>query len=363
MRQADDPYEVRRYLPGDREALLDLLAAIWGRDFRDLMARLWEWKYERNPLNPPGGHNSMVLTHQGRPVGFLGMLSANVQVGRTVVPIAWGSELAVHPAHRGQGYRVIRNIGADAEKMIAGTARTRDLAGLPLGFGAFDITRMISHKIVLQPDRFLAARFRSRALGRLGAGPLAATIYLARAFRRGPRAADVDVAEIAHFGPQFDELWDRVRAGYELIAVRDSRFLNWRFRECPTRAYTVLAARRGDLLVGYIVVRIEEGGALRRGFVVDLLAERRDRAVFNRLLAEAEAHFRARGVATATCTVSRNPEFTDLLKRNGYLFASPRAWITGHCGCREAHAHLRQHFEHSTRLLMTRADTDLDYNY
>ena len=258
---------------------------------------------------------------------------------------------------------MIRNIGADAEKMIAGTARTRELAGLPLGFGAFDITRMISHKIVLQPRRFLAARFRNRALGRLGAGPLAAVTHLAQAVRRGPTATDVAVTEIAEFGRQFDEFWDRVCAGYELIAVRDSRFLNWRFRECPTRAYTVLAAHRSGVLAGYVVVRIEEGEPLRRGFVVDMLAERRDRPVFNLLLAEAEAHFRTRGVDTATCTISRNPEFTDLLKRNGYLFTSPRAWITGHCGCQEAYAHLRQHFEHSTRLLMTRADTDLDYNY
>lgn len=363
MVQTDDSYEVRRYRPADRQALLGILEAIWGGEVSAQLARIWDWKYERNPHNLPQGHNSMVLTFKGHPVGFLGMLSANFKVADRVVPIAWGSELAVLPTHRGQGYRVIRNIAADAEKMIAGTARTRDLAGLPLGFGAFDITRLISHKLILRPQRFLAARLRSPALGWLGAGPLALSIAGVKAAGRGPVAREAEVAAVTEFGPEFDDLWARVSGDFELLGVRDRSFLNWRFRDCPTRDYTTLAARRRGRLDGYVVLRTQEDHGLRRGFVVDLLAGRGDRSLCNRLLAEAEVHFRRLKTDTATCTISRHPAYAELLRRNGYLLASPRAWITGHCGSRDEFAYLRQHFEHSDRLLMTRADTDLDYNY
>jgi len=360
---ATGSYAVRRFRPADQPALIALLGDVWGEDFARLMERIWSWKYDRNPHNPPGGHNSMVLTWAEEPVGFLGMMSANLKVADQVVPLAWGSELAVHPRHRGEGYRVIVNIGTDAEKLIAGTARTRDLAGLPLGFGAFDITRMISHKLILRPRRFLAAKAGGGWAAALGAPLVGWAVALAQKLGPGRRTPAVELEEVEDFGPEFDILWENVAPGYPLIPVRDRAFLQWRFRECPIRDHTVLAVRRLGVLHGYVVYRLEGEPGLRRAYIVDMLAGRDDAATWDLLLGGVEAHCRAAGADILTFTMSASWDLGTSLRRRGYLFRSPRAWITGHTGCKPEYAHLREGLEHSTGLVMTRADTDLDFNY
>lgn len=354
---------MRRFRPADRPALVALLGDVWGEDFARLMERIWNWKYDRNPHNPPGGHNSMVLTWQEEPVGFLGMMSANLKVGDRVVPMAWGSELAVHPGHRGEGYRVIVNIGADAEKLIAGTARTRELAGLPLGFGAFDITRMISHKLILRPRRFLAAKTGRRLPAALGAPLVGCAVAVAKMLGPGRRNPAVELEKVEDFGPEFDILWENVAPGYPLIPVRDRAFLQWRFRKCPVRDHIVLAVRRRGVLQGYVVYRLEDEPRLRRAYIVDMLAGRDDTDAWDLLLGGVEAHCRAAGADILTFTMSASWDRGSALRRHGYLFRSPRVWITGHTGCNPEYADLRKDLKHSSGLVMTRADTDLDFNY
>lgn len=356
-------YAMRRFLPEDREKLLDILGEIWGGDFRADMARTWSWKYDRNPHHLPGGHNSMVMTCDGEPVGFLGLLSTWMKVDDRIYPIAWGSELALLKEHRPQGYRFFLEIASRSEKLIAGTASSYDLARLPIKFGAYEITRLMSFKRMLLPRRFLRSQGMNPVLAVLGAAPVALASGLVRLVLRGPVDRSAVIEEVGDFGPEFDDLWEEIAPTFAMVAVRDRAFLNWRFRDCPNRRYTTLAARRSGRLAGYVIVREEDGGSLRRGFVVDLMAPQDDRALSNRLLEAADSWFRSRGVAEATCTISNHRGFRRMLRTNGYLFTSARAWITGHCGCRPEHAGLQEHFEQSTRLLMTRADTDLDYNY
>ncbi len=360
---ARDSYHVRRFRTGDRPAIIALLRQVWGEDFAALMDELWDWKYDRNPHNPPGGHNSMILCRGDEPVGFLGMMSARLKVGDRVVPMAWGSELAVHPEHRGQGYRVFVNIGKDAEKLIAGTARTRELAGLPLGFGAFDITRMISHKLILRPRRFLTAKTGNAVLGAVGAPLVSLAVTAASLRARGWSGAKDDLEPVGDFGPAFDDLWDEVAPGYAVIPVRDRAFLQWRFRACPLRRHTVLAAYRGGNLRGYAVLRREDRGGLRRAYVVDMLAGAGDRQTWDRLLRGAARYARGEGADILTFTTAAAWDLGATLRRHGYLFRSRRVWITGHGGCRPEYESLREHLEHAASLVMTRADTDLDFNY
>ena len=356
-------YAMRRFLPEDREKLLAILGDIWGEAFRADMARTWSWKYDLNPHHLPGGHNSMVMTCGGEPVGFLGLLSTWMMVDGKTYPIAWGSELALRKEHRPQGYRFFQEIASRSEKLIAGTASSYDLARLPLMFGAFEITRLVSFKRILRPRGYLRAKGLNPALAGLGAAPVSLASGVVRLALRGPVDRSATIEQVGDFGPEFDDLWKEIAPTFDMVAVRDRAFLNWRFRDCPNRRYTTLAARRGGRLAGYVIVRAEDSGPFRRGFVVDVMAPRHDRGLFNRLLGAADSWFRNQGVVEATCTISHHREFRRMLRSNGYLFTSARAWITGHCGYRPEHAPLQVHFEHSRRLLMTRADTDLDYNY
>ena len=357
-------YRIRRFRPEDKEPLLDILGLVWGDRFALRNETIWNWKYEENPHNPPGGHNSMVLEHKDRPVGFLGLMSADVKIGNQIRPMAWGSELAVHPDHLGQGYLFFKYIGESAEKLIAGTASIRDLANLPVAFGAFDVTRMISHKLVLNPRKFLKAKLDNDLLaGAAGLGVKGLT-SLTRATRRGRVDKSVKVQKVNRCGPEFDEFWLRVSPQYDLIPVRNSAFLNWRFFDCPNRDYTVLAAGSQDRVKGYAVVRSEITRNLCRGYLVDILAPINDRALFNSLFRAVEFHLQDAGADLITCTTSRcHDHLRGLLHCNGYVFRSARAWVTAHSGRLPENTVHNPEFMNSRKLCLTRADTDLDYNY
>jgi hypothetical protein len=67
----------------------------------------------------------------------------------------------------------------------------------------------------------------------------------------------LEVVEVARFGSEMDELWNRVRSDYPLALVRDAEYLRWRYDECawlPYRRFLLREPDRGRLR-GYFVTR------------------------------------------------------------------------------------------------------------
>jgi hypothetical protein len=66
------------------------------------------------------------------------------------------------------------------------------------------------------------------------------------------------VEPIERFGIEADQLWERVESGLSVATIRNARYLNWRYVDCPDVQYTALAARRrfGAGLAGVAIVRL-----------------------------------------------------------------------------------------------------------
>ena len=122
---------------------------------------------------------------------------------------------------------------------------------------------------------------------------------------RGDRAMEVRASllrtdRMAHFGPDADELWDRCAPRLDTALVRDARYLNWRYADCPDVAYESVAARNRltGRLAGLAVLRLgwqhEPMAAL-----VDWLVPDARRSVWIRLLGA--CHDLARGAGLAFC--------------------------------------------------------------
>ncbi|MBV8651263.1 MAG: hypothetical protein JO255_07330 [Alphaproteobacteria bacterium] len=72
--------------------------------------------------------------------------------------------------------------------------------------------------------------------------------------------------QIGTFGPEFDELFERIAVGYTTICVRDRQYLSWRYLDAPGRYQTPFAIWRDGELVGFVVAEI----AANRVSVIDL---------------------------------------------------------------------------------------------
>ncbi len=57
------------------------------------------------------------------------------------------------------------------------------------------------------------------------------------------------------FDKRFDDLWQKASSHYSIIGERTSKFLNWRFTQCPYKRYSIFAMIRKETaeILGYIV--------------------------------------------------------------------------------------------------------------
>lgn len=233
-------WTIRPYQPGDEAQIIDLFQRVFG------VARSldhWRWKFQANPV----GHYYMRLaeTPAGEIVGQYVGLPARV---------TWGEKTQI--------FTQIIDVAVD-ERSRMGLKRPGLFATLA---EAYITDYLVSGKVPIgygfpTPDHL--------RIGRRVAGyvPLQPVVRLVldlggnRDDRLPWRVVPLRIHEIDRFGEEVDRLWGQVRSGPDVATIRDARYLNWRYAECPDVRYTLLVARRrfvGDL-AGVAVLRLGVG--------------------------------------------------------------------------------------------------------
>jgi ribosomal protein S18 acetylase RimI-like enzyme len=319
-------WSVHRYEETDESELLGLLAVEYGgSDITKL--DFFRWQYEHNPAG-----RALIWVARGRQsgevVGQYWILPMRVQILDQVQMGGVIVNVVVHPSYRRQG------MGTALAKSAHADCPHR---GLDFHYGIPSPSSYHMDTVVM----------KNRELGRLPLlirpldwGALAAYRFdqawlkhLARAGQRivtgmskgGERAQDhtrsaLRIDEVARFGDTFDAFWARVEQKYPVALVRDAAWLNWRYKDVPTRAYRALAAYEGQRLVGYAVTRCTTFEGVRTGLIVDLMVEPTqagDQAA-RALVAEATASFVEEGMHLAGCLMLPTSQEFRALRRQGY---------------------------------------------
>jgi len=153
------------------------------------------------------------------------------------------------------------------------------------------------------------------------------------------------IAEVSRFPRSVDELWQRCQQELPLATIRDARYLNWRYADCPDVAYVKLLAT--DRWTG----RVAGMAALRLGFegrsvalLVDWLVPERRRRLAEALLEHCHALAVAAGLGRIETWFPDNASQFEFLKAQGYRPSSTqyeivvepfhpelsREWLEGH---------------------------------
>lgn len=69
----------------------------------------------------------------------------------------------------------------------------------------------------------------------------------------------------------FDNFWNKIKDEYEVIGVRDSKYIKWRYIDIPLREYKILGIKKNENLVAYLVLRNTTIGEFDCGMIVDFL--------------------------------------------------------------------------------------------
>ncbi len=258
-------------LAADKQDILDF----WRADFPTWPPAKYSMFYETNPDGPAACFVARDTTNTL--IGAIALFPRRISINGEVVNAAVAGDLAIRNDHRGTGLvRTLRGVMLDYMRksglcFVYGTANVISKKVLERdGFQSIgDTVWMVK---ILRSERFVRKWVKMTPLARLISYPI--DWGLRRRYRKviSP-LEDVYIWEdLPRFDGRFDTLWQEAQPMYTITGERSSRFLNWRFANCPYKQFRLFAlVRRGDQkLMGYVVYRpTAEGTHIEDFFAVE----------------------------------------------------------------------------------------------
>ena len=377
-----EQFRMELYRRSDRDSVFDLLHATHP-NIAPALIRNWDWKYDNNPFNREAAryrrahHDELLaflrttrsaerlesfdrrwglskpedLAAQRDDEPYILLIKKNG--GHEVVGIEgsmpqlfvingeehWTSvecDLAVHPAYRNRGlsHPLGNRIRTDHSVSFSWyTTNTQRLmsnwrrASARYG-GTSQSTEATSQRMVpwvkpidwpMLASRLTGSRAMSGAAALLGAS----TRLLGSVVSRPVSVPGVRVVRIDSFDQEIDQLCRHASRDYAVMAVRNQRYLNWRFVSRPDAPYIRIAAVRDSSTLGYLVFRVADAVGVPCGFLVDYLVEGRSPTIFSLLIQYAEECLLRENVKAIVCSVTSSP-YRSVLLRHGFYPAAFR---------------------------------------
>jgi GNAT superfamily N-acetyltransferase len=337
----------------------------------------WDWQFVNDPYikSDDGEVPVWIAEDSGRVIGQIAVQEGEIQIDGVTYSAGWIVDVMILPSYRGLGlgHRLYAEVAKECLILVTLTMApaTRRIAE---GLGAVNLgeVRLYSRGTNLENrtvKRYLLSRtayhprlnlivrvlckyfFADRMVAWAGNLLLSFRNTL---FQIPDTRKETRIVETDKFGSELDLLWQQVSPDFPIAFSRKSKFMNWRFSECPQMKYRLFTASRHGNVVGYMVLRRKEPIELPQGVIVDLLAARKDRETIEDLVAFALEHF-GNDVATVECATSI-PEFAVTLRRFGFYSVRTERpnGVVAESGIR------RRLEDSSTDWLFSKADHDWD---
>jgi predicted N-acetyltransferase YhbS len=315
MSESGTNVSIRQFCEDDKAAVASLYTKVFGESATLAIMNRWDWQFHNNPACDSVEFLMWVAELEDEIVGFLASFPTRFKVFDKEVIIRLPCDLMVSSAARGRrvGEKLIRAY-IETEELILNALAYSPAAGrlyYRLGYREVDAERLRMRPYDLRPTlRDVLSRRLSRRACRVLTRPIASVVGGILNLGFGvinrvmvPAHSDeFDVRPCAVADAGFDELWKRISPAFPITAVRDSRWVQWRFLDDPSFEHRLLCAfdqQRG--LVGYVDVRISTKNGLRFGRILDLFCDPGAPDLAESLVAAGIRHLEAEGVDMITC--------------------------------------------------------------
>jgi GNAT superfamily N-acetyltransferase len=354
-----DAIEICRRSDSEREALETMYRDVFGEEAAVRNRARWRWQYEENPYCPPEGPEIWIAREPkegGVVLGQYATMPVRLLAKGRMLRASWGMDVMVRPnlQRKGLGSRLFLFWDKNVEASL----------GLGLSLQSYTLFRKLQwedvgpvpcYSRVLDPRALLARRLGS-GVAALLAPVVRGALSLAFPFRR-TRAKGVVVTPLeGEFGPEYDDLWEKASVGYDFVAERKARYLEWKYHRPPHVSYDVLEARREGELTGYVVLRVAVRNGARLALLVDLFAHPEDEETIGVLLDRAMDWTRANDAARMQAFTLDRRIAARLSSKGFFLIESPMQF------CVRIHSdHVDERFFRDTsRWHVTFGDSDQD---
>lgn len=263
-------WSVRFYRDGDEEQVNDLFNRVFGRT-RTLAQ--WKWKFSDNPL---ASEKVFVIgTISGTIVGMYPCVMSSWRVADERVMAVEPVETAIEESAR-DGRLIGAMFKAHVERSEA--INVRFSYGTPndghykfgkrrLGYRDMAELAILYKRINMKLPGIGYVRWPSLVRRRFNHELITAGQPVECATRGGLR-----VEIMQNLDGRFDRLWDLASPSHQVIAVRNTSFLKWRYFDNPLGQAVCLGAVEGGTLMGYLMLFLRNERRGYAGVVADLFA-------------------------------------------------------------------------------------------
>jgi GNAT superfamily N-acetyltransferase len=330
-------YVVRPYRPGDEVQIVPLLQLVF-YGWQDL--DFWRWKYQDNPQKKA----IMIVTEiDGRIIGFTSSIFKMVKVGDKIYFSAYGTDLAVHPDFRRKGVRT--NMAVLKREMRSKYEEhfNYSFTENPLiinhpskhgnrNYSPYFLRRFFRIQDLNLHNRMKPAKNTSEQIRRIGFNAIRQLSDLKNSLTSSPPPnSDIQTTEIDEFDDRTETFWNQVKDHYDFIVERSREHLNWNYCDPRGGNFKVFLAEEDEHMLGYVVLKMGNGGEYPRGEVMDLLTipGRMDAAMT--LLTEAIKDFNNNGINFCSTMLLEGHPYEKVFEKHG--FTNGRAKVNVHYSC------------------------------
>jgi ribosomal protein S18 acetylase RimI-like enzyme len=306
-------YVLSSHSQEEKEASLNLVRESFGSEVDIAYDEYYEWQYLKNPL----GKGNVLLAYDGeKAVAQIATAPCAYKIGSEYVTASSIMNLSVSSQYRGKGIMgelVSRIHNANQSFFSIVVPNAEAINGyLKKGFYPMPMAFMI------RPVR-LSNYFHNRQVAKVLLKPLDPI------WRKKKTSSMIVIQEHKSlFDERFDDLFIATYDQSMIRQIRDTKFLNWRYKVNPRRKYITFTATSEDgKIQGYIIVRIMEIFDKRSGIIVDLLT-RKNSDVAKSLIISALDYFWKSRVAVAMAACFPNSREYASLKKGGFFLCPKR---------------------------------------
>lgn len=305
------PWVVKDYRSGDEDKIIPLFETVFGCTMGPTESeRHWRWEFADNPVKP------MAIKLAWDKDRLAGQYAANplrVWIDGQEHVAALSLDTMTHRDYRRQNMFPIM-----AEELYQDLAAcdTAFVYGYPNANSVSSFKKKVGWQMVMPTPVYIRPLCVSSMLGRKlklglvsGVARWSLEPLLGMPSRIASKASKkIALREEQAFGDWADDLWQRCSHQHRIWAVRDQRYLRWRYCSRPETTYSISSAWSEGRIVGYSVSTTTEKTGDRHCFLMDLLVDHdvpgAASALLRRVVAEAYA-VRASTISALVCPGSR----------------------------------------------------------
>jgi hypothetical protein len=310
--------EIKEYKNGDEEKIMELFEDVFKQE---MPLQYWKWNYN-NELFSDKYIN--LMWDKNILAGHYAIIPVNMMVKNKLVKTGLSMTTMTSCQYGKRG--IFKNLATDLYTKIYNEV---DLVwGFPNNNSIYGFLKNLSWKQIMD-----------------------ITMYTCETYKANNKSKHIK--SIFEFDEKFDRLFENVKNRYSIIVCRDSKYLNWRYKENPQNKYLYLVYEEEDNYLGYCIYKLYKNeNEEEQCDIVDMLAINEE--IFTELLKYTLDNMAEIKVEHANLWMN-NVEFLECAKKVGFIETSFKT----HVGCKINGDNLDEDVYNYNNWYLTMGDSDV----